>query len=319
MPSGIILSSGSQGATQEQIEKVLADNGYEAETPAAEAPTELVEPKREDFQTEEEFKAAVDAHEAEIEKQEDTEEQKREEEERKRLDALPRKSRRQRAIEKATRDLEAENRRLKEQLEGKGGEGKKAAAEAAPAEELKVPKREDFANDEEFEEAKFQYRYKKQRQQEQTEDSKKAIENHQREMLSNYAAVKDEIKEEYDDWDDVLKKFGDSPVSSSVYVAILSLEEGPRVSYYLAKHPDELDKLNALFPDQATREVIRLHDRLKTKTPAAATSEKPKPRTRLPEPVKPVSTAATASTLSSREAAKNRDFKAFKRAQFAGR
>lgn len=319
MPSGIILSSGSQGATQEHIEKVLADNGYEAEKPGAEAPAELVEPKREDFKTEEEFNAAVDAHEAELEKREDAEEQKREEEERKRLERLPKKSRRQRAIEKATKDLEAENRWLKEQLQGKGGEGKKTA-EPAPVEELKAPKREDFKSDEEFEEAKFQYRYKKQRQQEQTEDSKKAIESHQREMLANYAAAKAEIKEEHDDWDDVMKEFGESPVSSSVYVTILSLEEGPRVSYYLAKHPDELEKLNAMFPDQATREVIRLHDRLKTKTPAAnGTSERPKPRPRLPDPVRPVSTAATTSTLTSRDAAKSGNYSAFKRAQRAGR
>jgi hypothetical protein len=312
MPSGIILSSGSVGATQEAIEKVLADNGYEADKPAIEEPTAPVEPKREDFKTDEEFESAQTEFEA---AQEDAEEKQRQEEERKRLEALPRKSRTQKAIEKATKKLAEENKKLEERLAAL--EGKKPT-EPKP-EELKAPKREDFKTDEEFEEAKFQYRYKLQRQKEQGEESKKAIETHQREMLSNYQAAKDEIKEEYADWNDTLEQFGESPVSASVYVAILSLEEGPRVSYYLAKHPDELEKLNAMFPDQATREVIRLHDRLKTKTPPKGTSEPPKPRPKLPAPVVPVSTSATNSTATSRDAAASRDYRAFKRAQRAGR
>ena len=48
MPAGIIMQSASVGATKEAIEKVLAENGHEPETPEVEvlAP---VEPKREDF------------------------------------------------------------------------------------------------------------------------------------------------------------------------------------------------------------------------------------------------------------------------------
>jgi len=54
-PSGIVMASSSVGATQEAIEKVLTENGHEPEKPAAAAVETPVEPKREDFKTDEEF------------------------------------------------------------------------------------------------------------------------------------------------------------------------------------------------------------------------------------------------------------------------
>lgn len=320
MPSGIIMQSGSIGATQDDIEKVLTANGYEADKPE---PAEPVEPKREDFKTDEEFEAAQTDFEAKQEeaaaKAEEAEEQKRLEQERRH----PRLSRRQKAVDAATKELREKNRQLEERLAAL--EGKKT--EAAKEPELKAPKREEFKSDDEFEEAKFDYRYKLRRareqhdeQQKQLAKAQKDLEEHQKEIIAQYEAARDEIKEEFADWDETLAEFGESHVSQTVYMTILSLEEGPRVTYYLAKHPDTLEKLNAMFPDAAMKEVVRLHDRLKT---GPARSEKPdakpKPKPRLPEPVTPVRTSAQASTLTSREAAQARDYRSFKRAQLSGR
>lgn len=80
MPSGIILSSGSQGATQEAIEKVLTDNGYEADKPETRT-EELVEPKREDFKSDEEFEEAQEAFDEAQEKADEEAEGGREKEE----------------------------------------------------------------------------------------------------------------------------------------------------------------------------------------------------------------------------------------------
>jgi hypothetical protein len=91
--------------------------------------------------------------------------------------------------------------------------------------------------------------------------------------------------------------------------------------YYLGKHPAAAKKLAEMSPFAAVMEVGRLAARLKTGAPEpgdAASRTKIKPKPRIPEPVKPVSTSATASTLTSREAAQKKDFRAFRQAQARG-
>src|SRR5215469_18932566 len=98
MPTGIIMQSASAGTDEQNkagIQKVLEANGYETEQPATEETQgELTEPKREDFKSDEAFETAQDDYETKLEEQEAEREA---EEERKRLEALPKKSRRQRA------------------------------------------------------------------------------------------------------------------------------------------------------------------------------------------------------------------------------
>src|SRR5215469_6230034 len=321
MPSGIIMQSASAGtdeANKAGIQKALEANGYEVEPPVTEETTsEPVEPKREDFKSDEEFETAQDDYETKLE---DQEAEREAEEERKRLEALPKKSRRQRAVEKATADLRKEIAGLRKEL---ADSGKKPAAKAEPVIEApKQPKREDFKSDQEFEDALFDYRYKLRRAKEQSDERTNAMQEHQKENLRNYEEKREEFKATVDDWDETLKKFGDQQVSQTAYMTILSLEDGARVVYYLAKHPDKLEEINSLFPDAAVRELVRLHDKLKpakTGDAGAETKPKPKPRVPLPEPVKPVSAAAPVSTMTSKDAAQRRDYRAFKAAQRAGR
>jgi hypothetical protein len=320
MPSGIIMASSSVGATQEAIEKVLTANGHEPEKPEVVAP---VEPKREDFKTDEEFETAQETFEAAQEEAEENEEETAEQKaERERLAALPRKSRRQKAIEKATRQLQEDNRRLADRLaalEGKGGntEKKETPAAAAP----KVPKREDFKTDAEFDDAMFDYRYQQRRAKEESENQKRSLDQKLQENFTDYKASVLEFKEEHEDWDAVVDQ--KLAVPDPVYYAIVDLgKEGPPVTYYLGQHPEELDRLAQLTPYRAAIEVGRLADKLKSgKAPepgAGGAPPKKTPPKKIPEPVKPVSTSATASSLTSREAAKNGDFKAFKAAQARG-
>jgi len=307
MPSGIILSSGSQGATQEAIEKVLTDHGYEAEKPEVEAPAEPQEPKREDFETDEAFEVAQEEFAAKAEEAAEEEEERKEKE---RLEKLPKPSRRQRAVEKATKELRDENKKLAERLAAL--EGKKPA-EVQP--KIETPKREDFKTDQEFEEAMFDYRYKLRRIKEAAEETLKAQQDRLKEHFENYQTAVADFKDEHDDWDEVVNQ--SLPIHESVYLAVIEQENGPQVTYYLGKHPDFARRLAEMSPLSAVMEIGRLADRLKGGKPEPS-GEKPKPKPRLPEPVKPVSTAATASTLTSREAAEKRDFRAFKRAQARG-
>lgn len=315
MPTGIILSSSSQGATAEAIEKVLTDNGYEPEKPAAADPAEPVEPKREDFDSEEAFSQAAEEFEA---KQQEAEDQAEEERERKEREAQPRPTRKQRAIEKATKDLRDQLKQANDRIAAL--EGKKPQGESEVVKAPEPPKRDKFKTDAEFEEAMFDYRYQLRRAKEAATEAQNAIQARLKENFENYQSAVADFKEEHDDWDEVVNS--KIPIHESTYLAVLELENGPAVTYYLGKHPDYARRLAEMSPLSAAMEVGRLATRLKTGAPepgAAGGGETRKPKPRIPEPVKPVSTAATSSTLTSAEAAKKRDFRAFRAAQRAGR
>lgn len=316
-PSGIILSSGSQGATQEAIEKVLTENGFEPEKP--EVKTEEVEaPKRDAFDSDEAFEQAEEefaAKQAEAAEHEEEEaETKREKEEERHAKPLTRK---QKAIEKATKQLREDLRKANERLAALESKGQKTEVVKAPEQ----PKRESFKTDAEFEEAMFDYRYKLRRSREETEAAIAAQNNRLKENWEGYKTQVEEFKEKHDDWDDVVNQ--NIPIHESVYLAVQEQENGAEVTYYLGKHPDYARKLAEMTPLSAVMEVGRLAERLRAKTGAPNRGEadggtKTKPRTRIPEPVKPVSTSATNSTLTSAEAAKARNFRAFKAAQRRG-
>jgi len=313
-PSGIIMQSGSIGATQEAIEKVLTDNGYETEKPET-VEAEALEPKREDFKSDDEFAEAKEDFEVKQEEAAEEAERRAEEEEEKKT-AKP--TRKQRAIDRATRELKEENRKLAERLAAVEG---KSRPEPTPA--IEVPKREKFKTDAEFEEAMFDYRYQVRRAKEANEQAQQQTQARLKENFENYQSAVADFRETHDDWDEVVDS--KVPINESTYLAVMELENGPQVAYYLGKHPDYARRLAEMSPLSAAMEVGRLATRLKTGAPkserpgAADGGAKPKPKTRLPEPVKPASTAATSSTLTSAEAAKQRDFRAFKAAQRAGR
>jgi hypothetical protein len=317
MPSGIILSSGSQGATKEAIEKVLADNGFDADQPETTTTEEQPAPKREDFKTEEEFAQATEEFEA---AQEQLEEEREEEEQKKAAAAAPKPSRKQRAIDKATRELREQNRRLEERLAALEGKGKEAKTEPEPAKATPRPKREAFDSDEKFEEALFDWNYQQRRAKELADEAAARAKTQREEHWANYKEKVADFAAEHDDFNDVVND--KIRIHEAVYEAIIRMEN-PEITYYLGKHPDFADKLADMDPFAAVMEVARLAERLKPgKAGAAATTttrEKQKPTPRIPEPVKPLpAAAATSSTLTSREAAEKRNYRAFKAAQRRG-
>lgn len=313
MPTGIIMASSSQGATQEAIEKVLADHGYESEKPEPAAP---VAPKLEDFENEEEFEKAQEEFEAAEQEREETEnEEKENSREDKNKTAVARPSRKQRAIDKATRQLQEDLRKANERL---------AALEKKPEPKLEAPRREDFKSDAEYAVAVDEHKYQLRRARENAEAAQKAVETRLKENLENYQRAVADFKEDHNDWNEVVNQ--SLSIHESVYLAVMELENGPAVTYYLGKHPDFARRLAEMSPLSAAMEVGRLSTRLAkgqktgaSDPDAAGGGTKPKPKRVLPDPVKPVSTSATSSTFTSRDAAKKGDFKAFKQAQRARR
>lgn len=285
MPTGIVLRSGSIGSTEEETKEALRKNGYEVDAPEEEK-KEVTPP-------------------AEKEKEEEAEQ----ETEPQRL------SRRQKAVQKATeqmrKDLETATKRIAE-LE-KGGSKEKKEPEPEPEPEG-APKRADFASDEEFQDAMFDYRYQERKKK---EDSLNAERSENERLQKNWSGYKEKVadfKEDHDDWDEVVNT--NIPIMESVYLAVHELENGPEVVYYLGKHPDYAKKLHAMSSLSAVMEIGNLSERLKPKSAKREADESRGPAIRkIPDPVEPVSTAATSSTSTSKDAAAKRDFKAFRDAQ----
>lgn len=311
MPTGIILSSGSKDSTKEQVEEVLERHGLEVDRPAVEP---AAEPQRDSFETEEEFEAA---HVAWQETQPKPKVEKEEDDKDAAAQSTTRTQRKiQRRIDAATKDLKEENRKLAERLAALEGK----APEEPAKEENPRPKRADFKNDEEYEDALLSWGTAKALSEKSMRDAHDAEQQRLQENYDNYRAQVEEFKDEHDDWDDVVNQ--DIPMHTGVQLAVMEQENGAEVIYYLGKHPEYAMRLAEMQPLSAVMEVGRLSERLKAGAPGTGEAnggQNGKPKPKVPAPFRPVNTAATSSTLTSRDAAQKRDFKAFKAAQRAGR
>lgn len=304
--------------TQADIEAVLEKRGYEVEKPAETQTETPEEPKRDDFETDEEHEAAV----AEFaQKQEEAAEAAAETEETEEAAAPQRKpSKFQKRIQKITGKLERENADLKARLEAVEKGGKK---EAQPAKEDNPrPVRTSFKSVEDYEDALLAWGTAKAV----AEREVAATENAQRAQLeenwNHYKSNVEAFKEANDDWDEVTNRT-DIPMHQGVQLAIMEQENGAAVVYHLGKHPEYAKKLAEMSPLSAVMEVGRLSAKLAAASgsagPAAGSGANHKPKPRVPAPVRPVSSAATTSTLTPATAAKKGDFRAFVAARTSGR
>jgi hypothetical protein len=328
MPQGIVLSSSSIGAKKEDVERVLAGAGLEIEQDEEVVETPA-EPARDDFDSDEAFEEAHVAWKDAQPKEADEEEEDDEEEE---VEQKPKAkvSKFKKRISRIVAPIERENAELKRRLDelekatkkgGKEGEEETPAAEANPR-----PKRDKFKTDEEYEDALLAWGVAKAT----AEKAQKDTITQQREMLAanlkTYLAAIEEYRESIDDFDEVVNN-EDIPLHPYVQTVIMNPQVVPNpgaVVYYLGKHPEFALKMAAKDIQAQIVEVGRLSDKLlRTESGSAGSAtgrrQQQPPKRRAPAPIRPVSTAATSSTLTSAEAAKKGDYKSFKRLQRQGR
>lgn len=182
----------------------------------------------------------------------------------------PRKSRKERAIERATAPL----REKIKQLETGSGTVRPTEAEAVAAK----PQRADFANDEAFEDALVAW------------GTRNAL-TRQRdtELLQNYAAQVREAKEQYPDWEKVVNQ--DIHIGQAAQVAIIRRPNSAEVTYYLGKHPAYAAKLGEMDPADAFMEIGILSARLAGTSSGEEYERRPRPK--VPAPVRTVSTGGS--------------------------
>src|ERR1700675_14391 len=152
----------------------------------------------------------------------------------------------------------------------------------------KEPKRADYGNDVE--------KYIAARDAWKDFESDRVIkEERRKEMVDTYNKGVSDARGRYDDWGEVVSGAADVRIPPSAPDAILELENGPDVAYYLAQHPEEAKAMFDLTPTGVVRAVTRISDKLTAaKAVAPKAKEKPKP----PAPLATVGNSATRSDVS---------------------
>jgi hypothetical protein len=92
---------------------------------------------------------------------------------------------------------------------------------------------------------------------------------------------------------------------------VFDAEDGPALTYYLLKHPDELKAVAVKAPQQQLIHLARLEERLHASTAPKKTGPVlvAAPETKAPTPITPVSAGPTATTTVSLDEAEFQDYK----------
>lgn len=113
-----------------------------------------------------------------------------------------------------------------------------------------------------------------------------------------------EVSKDIEDYDEVMAE-ADTPLTHELAVAILESDIGPRIQYYLAKNPDELEELKGMSIGKMLRMFGKLEAKLDAEDGKGKKEDDPKPVikpaivkrtvTVAPEPITPIKTAGSSA------------------------
>lgn len=144
------------------------------------------------------------------------------------------------------------------------------------------PRREQFNDYESFLEARAVYKAEKiaeEKARKIIEESRKS-ERESQTRSEREAQVKawnaqiDKARDEVDDFDDVCSE-SDAVVTDHMSYAIMESDKGPFIAYYLAKNPQEAERISKLSPSKQAAAIVSLED--KVTRPAKQPSKAPEP------------------------------------------
>lgn len=113
-------------------------------------------------------------------------------------------------------------------------------------------------------------------------------------MIEGYKAKAAEYSKTVPDFAEVIDS-ADVPVTPAMQQVLLESDLGPQIAYYLAKNPDEAEKVVSMGLVELNRYVGRLEAKLESETSKAVVAKR---TTTAPEPIRPVS-ADKGSTIKS--------------------
>ena len=183
---------------------------------------------------------------------------------------------RQRKIDRLTRenaDLQRQLAAIRETPPAAGSPAPKTAA-SAPAEG--EPKLEDFETLEAYNVALVRYVYAEIERERQAAEVKRQAHETEQKIQTEWKSRERAAAKLHDDYDDVIDnvKPPEGPGVMAARQAMLEDEAGPEILYYLGKHPDELERIAALSPVSAVREIGKI---------AAAVARPPAPENGKPK------------------------------------
>ncbi|MEO7938049.1 MAG: hypothetical protein ABIR55_05465 [Burkholderiaceae bacterium] len=120
--------------------------------------------------------------------------------------------------------------------------------------------------------------------------AERAQEADARQQDSRFDLYRERVQQSADAMPDYETVVGESEVPAAPHVldSILDSDVGPQLAYHLAKNPDVAERLNAMTPMQAAREIGRLEASVTAAPASAAPIPPPKRTTQAPAPITPV-------------------------------
>jgi hypothetical protein len=140
------------------------------------------------------------------------------------------------------------------------------------------PKEDDFKTYGEFIEAltdwKTDRKLEAAEEQKQQAQAERAEADKGKTIVDAHNARVDEAKTRYPDWGTAFQGLNDNSFTEPMVVFIFESEHGPDVTYFLAKHRDELARIAALSPIRQASELGKIEARVATETAKTTDDEK---------------------------------------------
>jgi hypothetical protein len=160
--------------------------------------------------------------------------------------------------------------REKYELQARIRELEEEQAKNSPKTELKEPSLEDFNYDQgAYKQALIEYGSSQAQKQKTTAPQVDPV---KAEKVAAFSQKLDAFKAKAPDYVDVVSQMPISQVGSD---AILEMDNGPQVAYYLGNHLDLVDEINALGPVAAALKIADLSRKLKPAEPKISTAPDP--------------------------------------------
>lgn len=188
--------------------------------------------------------------------------------------------------------LKEQNRRLQAEIEAIRASATRAGGDARSAIEAEIgpaPREQDYSDYLAYERAMTAYTVKEAIAEERIRERAGQMNARQteriRDLVEAYEDGQDAARKAIPDYDAALKSAKNAPVAPHVEGLILESDKSALIAYHLAKNPEKLERLNAMPPVAAAREIGRLEARLSLPSTNKATSA--------PKPVAPVKGGAS--------------------------
>lgn len=156
--------------------------------------------------------------------------------------------------------------------------------EAQQAKPMVEPKRESFADDEQYLQAHIEHLADKRAAEKLAE--RQQLQERER-IQTTFLEKAEKAAERYEDFDSVVSNPA-LPINEGMAEFIAESDLGPDVAYYLGKNPSKAAQIAQLSPIKAARELTRIESELASKPQA-------KP-SKAPEPISPVGNRGKASS-----------------------